>query len=68
MSDQTKPTGQPQTDQPQDAAKAQTKRRVEEYMARLAANPQFKIVTGTGQSFIIGMPGGIPPKPPGVAA
>ena len=41
MSDQTKPT-----EQDADAAR---KRRREELMAKLARNPQFEIVTGTGQ-------------------
>ena len=38
-----------------------TKRRREELMATLAANPRFKIRSGTGEAFI--MPGGMPPKP-----
>ena len=36
-----------------------TKRRRDEWMARIAANPRCKIVTGTGRGFIIGMPGGM---------
>jgi hypothetical protein len=60
MSDQTKPTEQPHTGQPQEAAKAQTKRRVEEYMAQLASNPQFNR-PGLHHRHA----GRHPPKPPG---
>jgi hypothetical protein len=41
----------------------ETAAEVAEHMAKLARDPQLKIVTGTGQGFIFGMPGGIPPKP-----
>jgi hypothetical protein len=33
---------------------------VVEHMAKLARDPQFKIVTGIGKGFIIGMPDGAP--------
>jgi hypothetical protein len=57
MGDQTKPTKQPQD---ADAAK---KRRLEELKARIATNPRFKIAPPSGTGFIIGMPGGMRPKP-----
>jgi hypothetical protein len=57
-----------------DAAKAETasaaqaeqnKRRVDELKTKLAANLRFKIRSGTGEAFIIGMPGSIPKREPG---
>ena len=47
----------------QDAAKVEMKRRREELMAKLASNPRFKIRSGTGEAFMMPMPGGMPPKP-----
>jgi hypothetical protein len=70
LSDQIAPTKltellQPEQAKPPEApesTEAEKKRRIEELKARLAADPQFKIRSGTGEAFIIGLPGGIPPK------
>jgi hypothetical protein len=63
MSDPIKPTKLTQLLQPEQSKPAEvrespeaTKYRREECMAKLAANPRFKIRTGTGTGFIIGMP------------
>jgi hypothetical protein len=41
----------------------QAKPSVEEYMAKLAADPRFKVVPPSGKTFIIPMPGGMPLEP-----
>jgi hypothetical protein len=76
MSDQTKPAEAGITrgkeTPPRRAAKLAAKPRCEiatpemaraEYIEALARNPSFKVRSGTGTGFIVGMPGGMPPKP-----